>query len=151
MKTKMTIAMVAALGALTLAANAQDKTPPADAQPPSQHAGAPAGRGGFHLLPPPLVQQLKLTDDQKTQITALEADTKTKLEKILTADQLTQLKNFRPPMRPGGQMRGGPGGGQGRNSGGNGPGADDNNMPPGPPPGDDGGNTPPSGPPPGGN
>jgi len=153
MKTKMTIAMVAAIGALALAANAQDNNqppgdpPPSDTPNASQHAGAPGGRGGFHLLPPPLVQQLKLTDDQKTQIAALEADTKAKLEKILTADQLTQLKNFRPPGRPGGQMRGG----QGRNAGGNGPGGDDNNMPPGPPPGDGDGNTPPSGPSPGDN
>jgi len=43
MKTKMTLAMVAAIGALALAANAQDNTPPSDSQPPSQHAGAPGG------------------------------------------------------------------------------------------------------------
>ena len=144
----MTMAMVAAIGALALAVNAQDNNqspggpPPSDSQSATQHAGPRGGRGGFHLLPPPLVQQLKLTDDQKTQIAALEADTKAKLEKILTADQLAQLKNFRPPMRQGGQ------GGQGQ---GRGPGGDENGMPPGPPPGEDGGNTPPSGPPLGGN
>ena len=145
MKTKMTIAMVAAIGALALAANAQDNNQPPGGPPPSdspnatQHAGGNRPQPGFHLLPPPLVQQLKLTDDQKTQIAALEADTKARLEKILTADQLTQLKNFRPPGRPGGQgsgqMRGGSGGPGGQGQG-NGPGSDDNNMPPGPPPGD---------------
>jgi len=143
MKTKMTIAVMAAISALALAANAQDNTPPSDSQPPSQHAGAHGGgRGGFHVLPPPLMQQLKLTDEQKTQIAALEAETKAKLEKILTADQLTQLKNFRPPMR---------GGMGGQQRGSNGPDGGDNSRPPGPPPGEDGGNTPPSGPPQGGN
>ena len=88
------------------------------------------------------MQQLKLTDEQKAQIAALEAETKAKLEKILTADQLTQLKNFRPPMR---------GGMGGQQRGGNGPDGGDNSRPPGPPPGEDGGNTPPSGPPQGGN
>jgi Spy/CpxP family protein refolding chaperone len=157
MKTKMTIAMVATLGALALAVNAQDNNqppggpPPSDSQPPAQHFGGPGGRGGFHLLPPRAAEQLKLTDDQKTQLAALEAETKAKLEKILTPEQMTQLKNMRPPMRQGGpgggQMRGGPDG-QGQ---GNGPGADDNNMPAGPPPGDGDNNTPPAGPPPGGN
>jgi len=134
--------LLAVLGALALTASAQDNTPPAgDAQPPAQRMGGPGGppRAGFHLLPPPLVQQLKLTDDQKTQIAALEADTKAKLEKILTADQLTQLKNFRPPggrgMGMGGQQRGGMG---------RGPQGDDNSMPPsGPPPGEGDNNPPP--------
>ncbi len=147
MKTKMTIALAAIIGALALAANAQDNNQPAGGPPPSdsqqnmQHTGGPGGRGergGFHLLPPRAQDQLKLTDDQKTQIAALEADTKAKLEKILTPEQMQQLKNMRPPMRQGGgQMRGGPGGGDGR--------------PSGPPAGEDGGNNAPSGPPPGSN
>lgn len=146
MKTKMTIALAATIGALALAASAQDNNqpaggpPPADSQPNLQHAGGPGGRGergGFHLLPPRAAEQLKLTDDQKTQLAALEAETKTKLEKILTPEQMAQLKNMRPPMRPGGgQMRGGPGGG-------------DDGRPSGPPPGEDGGNNAQSGPPPG--
>jgi hypothetical protein len=145
MKTKMTITLLAALGALALTASAQDNTPPAggppDGQPPRQHMGGPDGaRGGFHVLPPPLVQQLKLTDEQKAQIKELEADTKAKLEKILTADQLTQLKNFRPPMR---------GGMGGQQRGGNGPDGGDNSRPPGPPPGEGDNNGGPSGPPPG--
>ncbi len=140
MKTKTTVTLLAVLGALALTASAQDNNPPGGDAPSgngqAQHHGGPGGqqRGGFHLLPPPVVQQLKLTDDQKTQIAALEADTKAKLEKILTADQLTQLKNFRPPMR----------GGMGR--GGNGPQGDGNSMPPGPPPGE-GDNNAPAGPP----
>jgi len=146
MKRNIIIPLAAlALGGSLLLATAQDNNndaPPAGA--PIQHMGGKGGpQPGFHLLPPPLVQQLKLTDDQKAQVAALEADTKAKLEKILTADQLTQLKNFRPPMRGG---MGGPQqrGGMGR--GGNGPQGDDNSMPPsGPPPGEGDNNPPPAG------
>jgi Spy/CpxP family protein refolding chaperone len=125
MKTKTTVTLLAVLGALALAANAQDNNPPAGGPPdngqaPAQHTGGSRPQPGFHLLPPPLVQQLNLTDDQKTQIKALEADTKAKLEKILTADQLTQLKNFRPPMR-GGMKRGGGNGPEGGDSQAGGP------------------------------
>ncbi len=140
----MTIVMAATIGALALAVNAQDNNQPGgppqgDGQPPMQHAGGPGARGGFHLLPPRAQETLKLTEDQKAQIAALEAETKAKLEKILTPEQLTQLKNMRPPMR-----QGGPGGGQMRGG--------DGNMPPaGPPPGEGDGATPPSGPPPGSN
>ena len=64
--------------------------PQSDSQPPAQHVGGPGGRGGFHLLPPRAAEILKLTDDQKTQLAALEAETKAKLEKILTPEQMTQ-------------------------------------------------------------
>ena len=152
MKTKLTFTLLAVLGAVALAASAQENNPPGDGPPTGdtqrpQHRDGAGGRGGFHLLPPRAAETLKLTDDQKAQLAALEAETKAKLEKILTADQMTQLKNMRPPMRQGGlggQMGGGRG--QGKGSGG-----DENGMPPGPPPGEDGGNTPPSGPPQGGN
>jgi Spy/CpxP family protein refolding chaperone len=145
MKTKTKIALLAVLGATALAASAQDNTPPSDRQPPQPHGGDPGGRGGFHLLPPRAQEVLKLTADQKTQIAALEAETKSKLEKILTPAQMQQLKNMHPPMRPdgqgGSQMRAGPAG----QSQGNGPGADDNNMLPGPPSGDGDGSAPPAG------
>jgi len=165
MKTKLTL-LALALGASTCLLPAQDNPPPADTQPPPQREGGPGGsgserggpgvQGGFHLLPPRAQEQLKLTDDQKTQIAALETETKAKLEKILTPEQMTQLKNMRPAMRQGGQgrpgnpeMHGGPGG-PGNGFGGKNAGGDDNNLPPGPPPGEGGdGNNPPPGPPPG--
>jgi hypothetical protein len=141
MKTKTTLTLLAILGALALTANAQDNAPtnPPDAQPPMQHTdGSGAPRGGFHLVPPPVARQLNLTDDQKTQIAALEADTKAKLAKILTSDQMAKVNSFRPPGGMGGQrMRGGHGQG--------GPGGGDE-MPPGPPSGpggDDQGGPPP--------
>jgi hypothetical protein len=61
--------------------------------------GAPGGRGGFKLgvvLPPGAQEQLKLSDEQKTALAALEADVKAKLEKMLTADQLKSLETMRP-------------------------------------------------------
>jgi hypothetical protein len=113
MKTKTTVTLLAIFGAIALTACAQDNTPP------------PGGPRGFHILPPHATEILKLTDDQKTKIAALEAETKTKLEAILTADQLQQLKKLRPPQRPGGPD------GQV-----NGSGAGDNSLPSGPPPGE---------------
>src|ERR1022692_4124543 len=148
MKTKVII-LALALGASTCLLTAQDSNQAPDGQRPTGREGGPGGPGGrggpggFHLLPPRAQEQLNLTDDQKKQVAALEAETKAKLEKILTPDQMQQLKNMRPPMRQGGpggpQIRGGPGG-QG------GPGGPDAG---GPPPGDGNGNNPPSGPPPG--
>jgi len=153
MKTKLTL-LALALGASTCLVTAQDGPPPSDNHSPLQHAngpggvgshrGGPGGQGGFHLLPPRAQEQLKLTDDQKAQLAALEAETKAKLEKILTPDQMNQLKSMRPPMRQGGpggsQMRGGPGG----------PGGPDGQDRPEPPPSEgNGGNNPPPGGPPG--
>ena len=155
MKTKLAL-LALALGASTCILSAQDGPPPSGNQPPPPRQGGPGGPGapgGFHLLPPGAQQQLQLTDGQKAQIAALENETRAKLEKILTPEQMAQLKTMRPPMRQGGPggppMRGGPNG-PGRNGGGN-PGGDDNNLPPGPPPGGDDGNMGPPGPPPGGN
>ncbi len=134
MKTKIAL-LALALGASTCFVTAQDGPPPGDnPQPPpgqgglGRQRGGPGGPGGFHLLPPRAQEQLNLTDDQKAQLTALEADTRAKLEKILTPEQLKQLKNMRPPMRQGsGQWRGGPGGP---------PSGNGNNPPAGPPPGE---------------
>jgi Spy/CpxP family protein refolding chaperone len=146
MNIKKTTALVVALGALVLAANAQDNNPPNDGPPGAdaprpgmRQNGGPMAQRGFHVLPPFAAQQLNLTDDQKKQIAALDAETKVKLEKILTPEQLEKLKNLHPPMMRQGQggprMRGGPGG--------------DDSMPPHRPPqgGDEGNNPPPDGPP----
>ncbi len=127
MKTTKQIALaLLALGASACLVTAQDGPPPGDSQMPTQHQhggqGGPGGRG-FHLLPPRATEQLNLTDDQKTQIAALEADTKAKLEKILTPEQLQQLKQMRPPQR-----QGGPGGGPDGQGGPDGPGGQ--NPPP---------------------
>jgi hypothetical protein len=51
-----------------------------------------------------------LTDEQREQLDQLERDMKDRLKKILTADQLKKLSNFRPSlMAPGGPGQRGPG------------------------------------------
>jgi hypothetical protein len=99
-------------------AQEQGAPPPPGERPPGREGGpagpgGPGGRGGFHLLPPPVQEQLKLTADQQKQVAALEAELKAKLEKILTAEQLKQLQQMRPPPRPGGMGGAGPDSGQG--------------------------------------
>ena len=151
MKMKM-ILLGLALGVSTCLLSAQDtNSAPAGRRPPPQTGGGPGGPGefggppggpggemggpqaGFHLLPPRAMEQLNLTAEQQKKLTALEAEVKAKLEKILTAEQMQQLRQFRPPQRmggPGGQggLGGqggqGPGRGQGRPGGQGGPGGD---------------------------
>ena len=117
MNTKILI-LALALGASTCLLTAQDDTQrPEGQRPPGREAGQAGPRGGFHLLPPRASEQLKLTADQQQQVAALEAETKAKLEKILTPEQLEQLKQIRKQQRPGGpggqggqKHRGGPDG-----------------------------------------
>jgi Spy/CpxP family protein refolding chaperone len=105
---------------------------PGNPPPPRQPGGGGGpnggpgnGPGGFHLLPRFVEDKLDLTDDQKKQIDELEKDTKAKLEKILTADQLKTLQETRPPRGPGGGPGGGPGAGRrGPGGQGGGPGGD---------------------------
>ncbi len=132
---KSALVLALALGASSGIVLAQDQdNPPAAAERPARSELARpdnAGpRPGFHLLPPRVQEELDLSADQKKQIAALETETKAKLEKILTAEQLGQLKQMRrqlPPRGPVGAdrpirrpMPGGPGG----------------ELPPGPPPGE---------------
>ncbi len=81
-----------------------------------QGGGGHRPQAGFHLIPRFAEQQLDLTDDQKQQISDLEKETKAKLAKILTADQMKTLSSAHPPHPdhggPGGDQ-GGPGGDQG--------------------------------------
>ena len=115
---KSAIILALALGVSAWSLTAQDQAaPPSPGGPPLSEAGQPGGPGhgpgGFHVLPPRAMEQLNLTDDQKKQVAALEAEVKTKMEAILTPEQLAQLKQMRPPGRPGGH--GGPGGPGGEN------------------------------------
>ena len=76
----------------------------ADAPPPVECGpGSPAhGLCCLHLLPPHAHEGLKLTCDQQKQVADLEVETKAKLHKILTPEQLQQLKQMRPPPPKGG-------------------------------------------------
>jgi Spy/CpxP family protein refolding chaperone len=124
-KSALILAMVLGVTAWTAMAQDAGGSPPAGQRPPGGEGpgaapGGPGGPGGFHLLPPRAAEHLNLTDDQRKQLADLEAEVKAKIEKILTPEQLQQLKQMRPPMRPGG-----PGPGQ------HGPGAEE--RPPHPP------------------
>jgi Spy/CpxP family protein refolding chaperone len=87
----------------------------------AQNAGVPpsgGGRGhgwhGFHVLPPGAREQLHLTAAQQKQVADLEAEVTTRMEKILTPEQLQQLQQLqqaRPPHQQGGTEGGGPGAG----------------------------------------
>ena len=114
MKTKLTL-LALALGASTCLVTAQDGPPPSDTQPPPQREGGPGGmggqrggpggQGGFHLLPPFAMERLNLAAGQQKQIADLETEAKSKLEKILTPEQMERLHQMRPP-----PVEGGPGG-----------------------------------------
>ncbi len=71
--------------------------------------GGPGSQGGFHLMPPPAREQLNLSAGQQQQMAGLEAETRAKLEKILTPEQMQQLSQFQPPQRQGGPGMGGRG------------------------------------------
>ena len=108
--TLILAAAFAAGAAFVPAAHAADQPAPAppDASPQPDRGGPgsadrPRRPGGFHLLPPRASEKLNFTDDQKQQLADLEAEVKTKLDKILTADQKAQLEQMRPPPPAGGE------------------------------------------------
>jgi len=78
-------------------------TPGAGCPPPVKcgSGGLEHGPCCLHLLPPHAQEGMKLTADQQKQVSNLEVEMKAKLGKILTPEQLQQL---RPPM-----LKGGPG------------------------------------------
>jgi hypothetical protein len=90
---------------------------------PRMGAGGPGGFGPpqpGQIMPRILQEELKLTDDQKQQVAALQKEVDEKLEKLLTDEQKQQLKELRQRMgrgpggrRPGGPGRGGPPGDDG--------------------------------------
>lgn len=62
--------------------------------------GAKKGPPKFELgkvLPPHVMERLELTDEQQKQLAELEKTVKAKLQKILTADQIKQIEEMRPP------------------------------------------------------
>ncbi|HET6327527.1 MAG TPA: EF-hand domain-containing protein [Planctomycetaceae bacterium] len=102
--------------------------------------GGPGGPGSFggpprpgQILPPFLQQELKLTADQKQQITSLQKEVDEKLDKVLTDEQKKQLKDMR--RGPGGGRRGRRGPGRPGPDGPDGPPGDE--RPEGPGPGSD--------------
>lgn len=76
-----------------------------DGQRPEPPPPPPPGGGGIRILPRGAEQTLKLTDEQRKQLKDLEAEVKAKVEKILTPEQVEQLKSMRP-QPPGGGPNG---------------------------------------------
>jgi Spy/CpxP family protein refolding chaperone len=86
--------------------------------------GGPGGKGGFEgkrgfggppqpgqILPPPLLERMNLTAEQKKQFDALQKEVDDKLAKILTAEQKKRLEEMRqglPGRGPGGRGPAGP-------------------------------------------
>lgn len=87
------IILALSLGSATCLITAQDGKRPAP----------PEGGSKLHVLPRGAEETLNLTADQKKQVADLEAEVKTKIEKILTPEQIEKLKTMRPPQPPGGQ------------------------------------------------
>lgn len=77
------------------------------------------GMGQDGLIPPPIAEELKLTDAQKKQLGELQKQTNSSLETFLTDAQKKQLKEFRD-RTSGAGFPGGPGGGGPRGPGGQG-------------------------------
>ena len=63
------------------------------------------------VFPPPLLEELNLTPEQEKELESIKQDLKTKLDKLLTADQKKIVENFRPR---GPRGFGGPGGRDGK-------------------------------------
>jgi hypothetical protein len=80
--------------------------------PPGKEKGPPRRFELGKVLPPFAREQLDLTGDQERQIADLEKEVKSRLERILTADQKKKLETLRPPGPPGDPPRGGPPGPQ---------------------------------------
>ncbi len=141
---KMTAVFALATACLTAVSHADDNTqgPPGGGNAAGGAGGGGGRQGGpqagFHLIPKFAEAKLKLTDDQKTAVAALEKETKAKLAKILTADQMKKLETARPTPPGGGQGgqggQGGPPGPGGDGGGQGGGGGGDQGGPPGAPP-----------------
>ncbi len=70
------------------------------------HQGPPPPPRPGQIVPEPVMQSLDLNDDQTRQLSELQADVDQRLASILTDEQMTTLREARPPRGPEG--RGGP-------------------------------------------
>ena len=106
-------------GIVAFAAGVAFIASPVLSQPPGgdDKGGKGGAKGGpmrFELgqvLPPPLLAELKLTPAQEKELDTIKADLKTKLDKLLTAEQKKTIEEFRP------RGMGGPPGGVGEKGG----------------------------------
>jgi hypothetical protein len=104
----------AGLGVLTAVAQPPEGEIRTRQAPPGRYGGGPDGRqppGGpprwelGRLIPPPIEDELNLTEDQQKQLHDLEKEVRDRVMKMLTSEQKDKLKRL--------QRRGGPPGGHG--------------------------------------
>ncbi len=73
---------------------------PAVSQPPGGKDGKGKGASAAvklgSALPPALVEELKLTDDQKAKLAEIEKNLKGELDKLLTDEQKKTVESYRP-------------------------------------------------------
>ena len=124
----------ALFGMMAFVAAAMFLATQAQSQPPrgKDDKDGPKGPPRFEigqLFPPPLMEELKLTPDQMKELDGIKRELRTKMEKLLTPEQMKKVENFRP------RGPGGPGGPEGK-----GPPLDDKGKRG---PGDKGGDRPP--------
>ena len=94
-----------------------------DLKEPGEEGGRRRGRFGAppqpgQILAAPVIERLKLNDEQKKELAEFQKETQGKLDKIFTDDQRKQLQAMRDSIGRG--PRGGFGGGGGRRGGGRG-------------------------------
>ena len=111
---RVALGLVAFLLSVALIASPVMSQPPEGKGDKGDKGGPPRFELG-QVLPPPLVEELNLTAAQQKELEAIGKDLRTRLDKMLTADQKKTIENFRPRGGPGGMGgdKGGPGGAKG--------------------------------------
>ena len=100
--------IIMALGFPVGSACAQNQgAPPPSTDSPAHNKGDK--KGEFTIIPPRVLSKLNLTDDQQKQLESLNSEVRSKIETILTSDQLAQLRQLRMRPRGNSEGQGGPG------------------------------------------
>ena len=111
---RVVFGMVAFLaGAALIASPALSQPPEGKGKDGKGAKGAKGAAGAVKLgavLPPALVEELKLTDEQKAKLAEIEKNLKGELDKLLTDEQKKAVESYRPA---GMGAKGGPGGDKG--------------------------------------
>jgi hypothetical protein len=97
--TKRIVGAVVLAACLVMTATSQGPDDKKD-KGPGKKGPPPKGFKLGKLLPPHIMRELELTDDQRDKLRALEKETRQKLEKILTKKQIEQIEQMGPPRRP---------------------------------------------------
>ncbi|MBY0515209.1 MAG: thioredoxin family protein [Gemmataceae bacterium] len=91
--------MIAFVAGLALIASPAASQPPGGKEGKGKDGKGKGPGGAFKLgsaLPPALVEELKLTDEQKAKLAEIEKNLKGELDKLLTDEQKKRVDGFRP-------------------------------------------------------